>query len=159
MPATVDAAEIPVEIISIDALGVRPSGRAFGKLVHAVLQSAKDAGECDAAAAVHSRRLRLTPADAKAAAEAARHTLDHPVLRHLAAMRQYREFPVLVRLDDGTLAEGAIDLACTDGASWIVIDYKTDIGSQSRYRRQLQLYGLALGRATDLPVRCLIVEV
>ena len=37
----------------------------------------------------------------------------------------FREMPVIVRLEDGTIVEGRVDFAGTEGASWTFIDYKT----------------------------------
>ena len=34
--------------------------------------------------------------------------------------------PVIVRLEDGTIVEDRVDFAWTEGASWTVIDYKTN---------------------------------
>ena len=71
----------------------------------------------------------------------------------------FREMRVMVRLDDGTLVEGRVDLAWSDGKSWTVIDYKTDASDRARYRRQLQLYGLALQRGTGKPARGVLLEI
>jgi ATP-dependent exoDNAse (exonuclease V) beta subunit len=42
--------------------------------------------------------------------------------------------------------------------SWIVIDYKTD-RREKRNLAQVQLYALALQRATNFPARGLVLEV
>ena len=75
-----------------------------------------------------------------------------------AGAERHREVPLLVRLDDGTLVDGRIDLAWSDGRQWTVVDYKTD-RREKRSVAQLQLYGLALQRATGLPVRGIVLEV
>ena len=67
--------------------------------------------------------------------------------------------PVIVRLEDGSLVEGRVDLAWHDGEMWTVIDYKTDTAERSRYKRQLQLYGLALQRSTGKPARGVLLEI
>jgi ATP-dependent exoDNAse (exonuclease V) beta subunit len=64
----------------------------------------------------------------------------------------------MVRLGDGTIIDGRIDLAWRTEASWTVIDYKTD-RREKRNIAQVQLYALALERATNLPARCLVLEV
>ena len=64
----------------------------------------------------------------------------------------------MVRLDDGTLVDGRIDLAWRDGDQWTVLDYKTD-RKRHREMAQVQLYALALERATALRARCVILEV
>jgi ATP-dependent exoDNAse (exonuclease V) beta subunit len=64
----------------------------------------------------------------------------------------------MVRLDDGRLVDGRIDFAWSDGRSWMVVDYKTD-RREERNVAQLQAYGLALQRATGLPIRGLVLEI
>jgi ATP-dependent exoDNAse (exonuclease V) beta subunit len=58
----------------------------------------------------------------------------------------YRELPVMVRLEDGTLVDGRIDLAWLYEDSWTVVDYKTD-RREKRNVAQVQLYALALQRS------------
>jgi hypothetical protein len=48
--------------------------------------------------------------------------------------------PVAVRLDDGSLIEGAADLALETRPSWTIVDFKTDLdvaGRLPEYRWQL----------------------
>ncbi len=75
-----------------------------------------------------------------------------------AGAKRYREMQVMVRLEDGTLVDGRVDCAWSDGETWTVIDYKTD-RREKRNVVQVQLYGLALQRATGLPVRGIVLEV
>ncbi len=149
--AVTEAASVPVEVVEID---VAPSlrGRRFGKLVHAVLQSGGGAEG-------HGRRWNATPAEVQAAEEIAQTVLAHPLVAPAEEREIFREMPVVVKLGDGSLVEGRIDLAWTDGNSWTVIDYKTDRADRSRYWRQLQLYGLALQQATGKPARGVILEI
>jgi ATP-dependent exoDNAse (exonuclease V) beta subunit len=63
-----------------------------------------------------------------------------------------------VRLSDGRLVDGRIDLAWSDGERWTVVDYKTDRRAR-RNIAQVQAYGVAVLRATGMPVRCVILEV
>ncbi len=142
---------IPVEVVDIE-VDCNLRGRRFGKLVHAVLQSG-------GSAAAHGRRLNATPEEVRAAAEIARIVLGHPLVAPAPGREIFREMPVIVKLDDGTMVEGRIDLAWTDAASWTVIDYKTDSADRGRYRRQLQLYALALQRATGKPARGVLMEI
>ena len=72
--------------------------------------------------------------------------------------RQYREMPLVVRLNDGTLVDGRIDLAWSDGLRWTVLDYKTD-RRERRQSSQVQLYALALQHATELPARGIVLEI
>jgi ATP-dependent exoDNAse (exonuclease V) beta subunit len=64
----------------------------------------------------------------------------------------------MVRLEDGTLVDGRIDFAWSDGERWTVVDYKTDRREKRRVG-QVQVYGLALQKATGLPVRGVVLEV
>jgi len=63
-----------------------------------------------------------------------------------------------VRLEDGRMVEGRIDFAWNDGVRWTVVDYKTD-RREKRKVAQLQVYGLALARATGMAVRGIVLEV
>jgi ATP-dependent helicase/nuclease subunit A len=146
-----EAAAIPVEVVEI-GFDSPVHGRRFGKLVHAVLQSG-------GGAAAHGRRWNATPGEVRAAEEIARVVLRHPLVTPAPGREIFREMPVIVRLDDGAIVEGRVDLAWTDGASWTVIDYKTDSADRGRYKRQLQLYALALQRATGKPARGVLLEV
>jgi ATP-dependent exoDNAse (exonuclease V) beta subunit len=146
-----EAASIPVEVVEVEVnLTVR--GRRFGKLVHAVLQSG-------GSAAAHGRRWNATPEEVRAAEEIARVVLVHPLVAPAPGRTIFREMPVTVKLDDGSIIEGRVDLAWTDAASWTVIDYKTDSAGRARYKRQLQLYALALQRATGKPARGVLLEI
>ncbi len=89
---------------------------------------------------------------------AARAAMLHPSLAVPPGATRYRELPIMLRVADGTLVEGRIDCAWSDGASWTVVDYKTD-RREKRNLAQVQLYALALQRATGLPVRAIVLEV
>jgi ATP-dependent exoDNAse (exonuclease V) beta subunit len=146
-----EALTIPVEVVGID-VDSTSHGRRFGRLVHAVLQSG-------GAAAVHGRRWNATPTEVLAAEEIARVVLKHPLVAPAPGREIFREMPLVVRLKDGAIMEGRVDLAWTDGESWTVIDYKTDSADRARYKRQLQIYALALERATGKPARGVLLEV
>jgi len=150
-PSIPEAASIPVELIEVE-VDANVRGRRFGKLVHGVLQSGGDA-------AAHGRRWNATPEEVHAADEIARAVLAHPLVAPAPGRKIFREMPVIVKLDDGTIIEGRVDLAWTDAASWTVIDYKTDSSDRGRYKRQLQLYALALRRATGKPARAVLLEI
>jgi len=64
----------------------------------------------------------------------------------------------MVRLEDGTVVDGRIDLAWREDDAWVVVDYKTD-RREKRKVGQVRLYALALERATQLPVRGIVLEV
>jgi ATP-dependent exoDNAse (exonuclease V) beta subunit len=127
-------------------------------VVHDVLQHAESAEEAESLASIWGRRHGANPEECAWAAAVARAALEHPALAVPEGAKRYRELPVMVRLEDGTIMEGRIDLAWSDGKAWTVVDYKTD-RREKRNVAQLQLYGLALQRATGLPVAGVVLEV
>ena len=126
--------------------------------MHDILQHTVPDEDVESLAAIWARRHGATDFERTAAVEVARAALAHPALAVPAEARRYRELPVMVRLEDGTLVDGRIDFAWSDGASWTVIDYKTD-RREKRNVAQVQIYALALQRATGLPVRGIVLEV
>jgi ATP-dependent exoDNAse (exonuclease V) beta subunit len=114
--------------------------------------------DVDSLARIWGRRHAATEAEFAAAAEAARAAIGYVLQSVPEGAKRYREAPLLLRLEDGRLVDGRIDIAWSDGKSWTVIDYKTDRRAK-RNEAQLQLYGLALKRATGLPARGIILEV
>jgi ATP-dependent exoDNAse (exonuclease V) beta subunit len=155
---TDEAASIPVETVTLPAGEDRPSGRKFGRLVHDILQRANSSSGADSLAVIWNRRHGLPDADRTAAVEAARAAIEYLHSIVPATATRHRELPVMVRLADGTLVDGRIDFAWSDGAQWTVVDYKTDRREKRRIA-QVQVYGLALQKATGLPVRGMILEV
>jgi ATP-dependent exoDNAse (exonuclease V) beta subunit len=153
-----EAADILVDSVTMPVPAGRPTGRKFGRVVHDILQRAGSVDEIPGLAAIWGRRHGATDAERDAAIVAARTALEYVIGTLPSDGTRYRELPVMVRLGDGTLVEGRIDFAWTDGKSWMVVDYKTD-RRESRNVVQLQVYGLALHRATELPVRGLVLEV
>jgi ATP-dependent exoDNAse (exonuclease V) beta subunit len=151
-----EAEGIVVETVTLPVAAGRPGGRRFGRVVHEILQRVDRLEEIPGLAAVWGRRHGASEVERDAAAEAARAAMSAIVLP--AGAKRYRELPVMVRLEDGTLVDGRIDCAWTDGESWTVIDYKTD-RREKRNVAQVQIYGLALERATGQPVRGIVVEV
>ncbi len=148
----------------------RPSGAAFGTLVHAVLARAPfDATRAvlDEVAVAEARLLAMTDADATAAAAVVERVLAHELLaraRRAAARNACRrETPVTLTLDDGTLVEGVVDLAFEEDGAWTVVDYKTDreiaAEGEEQYRRQLTLYASAIARATGQPAAAVLVRI
>jgi ATP-dependent helicase/nuclease subunit A len=152
-----EAESIPVKTITLPPAPARPSGRKFGRVVHDILQRADRAGEVDALARIWGRRHAATEQECAAAAVAARAALEYVGRMIPPGAQRLRELPLLVRLQDGTLVDGRVDLAWSDGAQWIVLDYKTD-RREKRSLGQLQLYGLALRQATGLPVSGILLE-
>jgi ATP-dependent exoDNAse (exonuclease V) beta subunit len=153
-----EAERFPVEIVTLPVAANRPTGRKFGRVVHDILQHAGSPGEAAALADVWGRRHGAGEEDRTAAAEVARQALEYTAKAIPAGAERYRELPVMVRLEDGTLVDGRIDLAWRDEDSWMVVDYKTD-RREKRNVAQVQLYALALQRATNFPARGLVLEV
>jgi len=94
--------------------------------------------------------------------------LRHPVVRRAAGAGKAglrRETPVLLALGDG-LAEGVLDLAFreadADFDGWTVVDFKTDrefSTASGHYLAQVRLYAQAVGAATKLSARGIILVV
>jgi ATP-dependent exoDNAse (exonuclease V) beta subunit len=151
----------------------RPQGRRFGTLVHATLAALPlDAGAARVAATARAqgRLVGASPEEVEAAAVAAVAALAHPLLREAAAAEARgelrREVPVILRLEDGTLAEGVVDLAFREhdasGARWCVVDFKTDheLGPRrAQYAEQVRLYVRAVAEATGEPARGVLLGV
>jgi ATP-dependent exoDNAse (exonuclease V) beta subunit len=145
----VAAVEVIVEAVKT---GIRqPSGRTYGRLLHAVLQS-------NGFAEAHGRKLGATEDEVAAAEATARVVITHEVVAP-GGREVFREAPVVVRMNDGTLVEGRIDLAFRDKNGWVVVDYKTGSADQQKAVRQLRLYAHALATATGLPARAVLLEI
>jgi ATP-dependent helicase/nuclease subunit A len=101
-----------------------------------------------------------------AAARAAARALAHPVLRRAAACGQRgdlrRETPLLFEREDGSLAEGVVDLAFREADGWTVVDFKTDrdvAAQRAVYAAQVGLYAEGIALATGDPARGLLLVV
>jgi ATP-dependent exoDNAse (exonuclease V) beta subunit len=161
-----EAAEVAVESIAVP--GERPHGKRFGTLVHAVLATVDleaHPGAVAAAAELEGRLLGAPPEEIAAAAETVTRALVHPLLARAAAAaragRCRRETPVALRRADGLLVEGVVDAAFLEDGAWTVIDFKTDVelaGRLDEYRRQVALYAEAIGRATGLAARGVLLQ-
>jgi ATP-dependent exoDNAse (exonuclease V) beta subunit len=153
-----EAEQIPVETVTLPIAAGRPTGRKFGRVVHDILQHATSAGDVDVLAEIWGRRHAATDAERAAAAEASRQALEYIARIMPAGAERHRELPVMVRLEDGMLVDGRIDFAWCSGNLWTVVDYKTD-RREKRNITQVQLYALALERATKIHARGLVLEV
>ena len=153
-----EAEHIPVETVTLPVAAGRPTGRRFGRVVHDILQHAATPGEAVDLADVWGRRHGASDEECAAAGEAARQALEFTARAWPAGAERHRELPVMVRLENGALVDGRIDLAWCDGDSWTVVDYKTD-RREKRSVAQVQMYALALERATGLRVRVIVLEV
>lgn len=169
-PPGVAARAAGVAVVDTGVAGVpRPSGRRFGTLVHALLAHVSlDAGAQDIArmASVQARMLNAADDERAAAAEVAERVLAHDVFARVrvaaaAGRVVQREVPLAVVVDE-VLVDGQADAAWDDGASWVVVDFKTDVeiaAAEPAYRLQVALYAEALSRVYDRPVDALLVRV
>jgi ATP-dependent exoDNAse (exonuclease V) beta subunit len=143
----------------------RPRGARFGTLVHAVLAQVPLDAERPRVSAVCSALSRLlgaTSEEASSAIDAVLEALAHPRLREARASRDVRrEVASAYLLDDGTLAEGVIDLAYRTETGWVVVDFKTDeiVGTDGAYAEQLRRYVEAVQRATNANVTGVLLRV
>ena len=153
--------ERPIAILDLSKNGSdveRPGGAAFGALVHAVLariplDATKDAIE--GLALVEARLLGLDDGDARAAASTVAGVLAHEFFVRVSEANRRgacrREMPVTLKVPDGPLIEGVVDLAFEENGTWTVVDYKTDRnirGDEEEYRRQIAIYAAAIAQAT-----------
>jgi ATP-dependent exoDNAse (exonuclease V) beta subunit len=160
------AAVPPVVVQSTDPdRARRPRGPRFGTLVHALLAQSPFDAEPSTLLALGSSLARLIGAseeEAIYAAEAAASALSHPVLREAARSSDVRrEVPIAHQHEDGTIAEGVIDLAYRSEAGWVVVDFKTDeiVPAAGVYAEQLRLYVEAVRRATGEPASGLLLQI
>jgi len=150
--------ESSVPFVELSREARRPAGPRFGTLVHAVLATVPlDSGEeaIADAARLQGRLLGATEEEVAAAGTVARTALAHELLRRAAEAARRgacrRETPLTLRLPDGTLVEGIVDLAFQEGDAWTVVDFKTDrelVKGLDVYRRQVELYARAIAAAT-----------
>jgi ATP-dependent helicase/nuclease subunit A len=162
--------QVFVESVDIDFS--RPHGKRFGTLVHAVL-SLVDLGATRAGvksvAELQGRLLGSSTEEINAAMETVFRALSHPLLVRASAAAKFgncrRESPVVLRLEDGSLVEGIVDLAFVDDSqarAWTAVDFKTDFeigGRLEEYRSQVALYSEAIARATGLPCRGILLKI
>jgi len=146
-----------IHIENVAIAGERPAGPRFGTLMHAILRDLdlradpRDTSvQIVALARVHARLLGASAEETDAAALAVEAAWAHPLLaRARAAQRCHRELPVQLRLADGQLLEGVIDLAFLEHDRWVVVDFKSGVGNSARYESQLQWYLYALSTLTE----------
>lgn len=168
----------PKHVIEVEDAGfgaIRPSGKRFGTLVHAVLATLPlDAAgtEVDELAALHAK-LFAAPDDERAAAAAiGKRLLQHPRLAaaraaEAAGRRVWRETPVSLRIGNDPnlspqIVDGQVDLAYETEHGWVIVDFKTDIeiaSAQDAYKKQVALYVEAVQRATGQPASGVLLRV
>ena len=134
-------------------------GKAFGDLVHRLLQQAAAAPSED----LHALAVRLAgeldaPAEAaESACSLTEAALASPLMtRARDAEACWHELPFSLKTDDG-LVEGVIDLVFREGDNLVVVDYKTDriavthvAEAAEAYAPQLSSYADALERLTGM---------
>ena len=151
--------ELPqVEVVELPRDSERPAGARFGTIVHATLATAAfDAAAEQTArvAALQGRILGGTELEVSVAAHVVQDALSHSLLvraREAAARGQCRrEVPVTLIQQDGSIAEGVVDLAFLEEEVWTVVDFKTDreLASElEHYKLQIALYCTAICKAT-----------
>jgi ATP-dependent exoDNAse (exonuclease V) beta subunit len=170
--AAVKADQITIEDAGFGVL--RPSGRRFGTLVHAVLATlplSATAGEVHELAALHAKLFAAPDDERDAAAGIAEKLLKHPRFEsaraaEAAGRRVWREAPVSMRAGDeggvSLLVDGQIDLAYESADGWVIVDFKTDIeiaSAQDAYKQQVALYVEAVKRATGRPATGVLLRV
>jgi len=153
---------------------IRPSGKRFGTLVHAVLATlplSATADEAHELAALHAKLFAAPDDERDAAAGIAIKLLKHPRFEsaraaEAAGRRVWREAPVSLRVDDESgasrLVDGQVDLAYESDSGWVIVDFKTDIeiaSAQDAYKQQVALYVEAVRRATGKPATGVLLRV
>ncbi len=162
--------KVPVELVKIDFS--RPHGKRFGALVHAVIAVVDLAAEraaVDDAARVQGRILGATEAEIAAVTEIVLRALATPLIQRAAAAAKIglcrREVSIALRLEDGVIVEGVVDLAFQEtppDGPWIVVDYKTDFevrGRLEEYQNQVRLYAQAIAEATGLEAQPVLLRI
>ena len=169
---------MPAHVIALEDAGfgvIRPSGKRFGTLVHAVLATLPlDASvdEVDELAALHAKLFAAPDDERAAAAGIAVKLLKHPRFTaareaEAAGRRVWREVPVSLWMDDPgnptpRLVDGQVDLAYETPEGWVIVDFKTDIeiaSAQDAYQQQVALYVEAVRRATGQPATGVLLKV
>jgi ATP-dependent helicase/nuclease subunit A len=151
----------------------RPRGKRFGTLVHAVLAEVDlhaDEAHIAQVAAAEGRLVGASAEEVAASAVAVSAALRHSLLQRAAESAARgecrRETPILLPMEDGSMVEGVIDLAFREwsprGATWTVVDFKTDAeleGRRLQYEAQVQLYVKAVRAATGETARGVLLLV
>jgi ATP-dependent exoDNAse (exonuclease V) beta subunit len=163
-------AGISVSVETVPGATDRPGGTRFGTLVHLALADVPLAGADEALigriVSAHGRVLGAEPGEVAAARVVVRQVLAHPLLvdagRAARQGRCYRETPVTLRQDDGSIVEGTVDLAYESGEGMVVVDFKTDREVRSaldQYERQVRIYAAAVAAATGRPTRAVLLRI
>ena len=147
----------------------RPSGKRFGTLVHALLASISLDATLDEArelAKLHARLLVASDEERDVAGQVVHNALQHTRLAAArkageAGKRVMREASVSMAIGE-TVIDGQVDLAYETDNGWVIIDFKSDVelaAGGETYRRQVAFYVAAIGKATGLPAKGVILRV
>ncbi len=152
------ANEVGLEEVARDRSTSRRRG--FGTLVHEImLRIPLDAREDEIRRiAINVGRILAVDEDLDAAVSVVRGALgSNTIAAALRACELHREFPIIAKLDDGTLIDGIADLVFRTEAAgesrWTVVDFKTDADLAPRiadYRKQVAAYMRGIEAATGL---------
>jgi len=165
--AEAPAGEARVESVGIDF--TRPHGKRFGTLVHAVLSVValdSDRAGIDKIARAQGRIFAAPDEEIAAAAETVAKTLGHTLMQRAAAAEKRgecrREVPIALKLENGLMVEGVVDLAFREAGFWTVVDYKTDFeiaGRLEDYQKQAGLYASAIAKATGAVAGAVLLRI
>jgi ATP-dependent helicase/nuclease subunit A len=165
LPPVAVTGAVPLESTGALRAG-RPTGRRFGELVHACLAVVPlDADEVKVRGVVEvmARSIQASDAEAAAAQHAVTAALRHRLLVQARAAKDLRrEVSLVDHLADGTIVEGAIDLAYETDEGWVVVEFKTDEAideSLPKYEAQTLAYVRAIAAATGKPTSGVILRV
>ena len=145
---------------------IRPSGKRFGVLVHAVIAHAPLDANLEALRQIAQLEGRILAAPANevdAAVDAVWSLLTHEVIARIRRShdRVSREVPIAY-VDGGVLVEGMADLVAHHAQGSLVMDFKTDAelayGIEA-HRRQMQLYAQGLQMVTGQQAQAVIVRI
>jgi len=167
--SSVGAAEDDESLPPLRPTSSGPGGYEWGSVVHAVLEAAASGATQDRLRVLARSLLleldRPSRAGEPTELDALMATVDgvrNSALWRRAghASRRLAEIPFTLELEPETYLEGVIDLAFRESDGWVVVDYKTDRGSDPEfaarrlgYREQLRRYGEAWSRLTGEPVK------
>ena len=159
---------VEVKVINVGNGGRGPGGARYGSLVHATLATvplSADSAMIEKVVALHGRILGANSDEVASALSVVEIVLKHELLQRAAECERHgrcrREAPVTL-VEDDILFEGVIDLAFEESAYWTIVDFKTDEELEAqlnRYERQVALYAVAVGKATQKPTNACILRI
>lgn len=156
-----------VQIVELSTDAVRPKGKRYGSLVHAVLASVPlDATRplIEQIVRLQARILQSSPDETTSAIVVVETALKHDLLRRASESQRRghcrRETPITL-FENDLLLEGVVDLAFEESGIWTVVDFKTDEELDvyvDRYKKQVGLYANAIALATGQPAKGVLIS-